>query len=131
MKIKIVEKNKEKIQALIDKAQERAKKRCISVEMIFSYVSFIDMQFSGVPAVKKVGLAYEVDPYAQHYPNAYKFSPESTLFTVEYCKTGWFLTDLHRGYGFKTVTELHALTFPTAAQDALIDTRWRMHHWPG
>ena len=95
MKIRISEENTAAIRDAIAQAEGRAKVRTISPVDIFDAVAEISEKYT-MPKKYMVGLRFSVDPHAQHFPNAYKYVPESTQFCVEYCPSGWFLTGIAR-----------------------------------
>lgn len=95
MKIRISEENTAAIRDAIAQAEGRAKARTISVQDILDSVVEISEHYN-LPKKYMVGLRFSVDPNAQHFPNAYKYVPESTQFCVEYCPSGWFLTGIAR-----------------------------------
>lgn len=57
------------------------------------------------------GLSFWGDINAQVFPNAYKWSPDSTQFRIERFASGWFVTDIQRMYcSEKMVTFAGVLT---------------------
>lgn len=95
MKIRINHENIDAIRAAITAAEGRAVVRTISPQDILDAVAEISEHYN-LPKKYMVGLRFSVDPNARHFPNAYKYTPESTQFCVEYCSSGWFLTGIAR-----------------------------------
>lgn len=95
MKIRISEENTAAIRDAIAQAEGRAKARTINPVDVFDAVAEISEHYN-LPKKYMVGLRFSVDPNARHFPNAYKYTPESTQFCVEYCSSGWFLTGIAR-----------------------------------
>ena len=50
----------------------------------------------GIPKKHMVGIRVRCDLHAQKYPNAYKYTPESTQCSLERCPSGWYITDVER-----------------------------------
>jgi len=95
MKIRISRENADAIRDAITSAEGRAVVRTISVQDILDSVVEISEHYN-LPKKYMVGLRFSVDPNARHFPNAYRYTPESTQFCVEYCSSGWFLTGIAR-----------------------------------
>lgn len=93
--IKIDEKNKEKIQAVIDQVQLKARVRTISVEDIMAEPANIESHL-GLTKKALVGVSASIDLNAQKFTSRYKGIPESTQFGLEYTKSGWVLTYVAR-----------------------------------
>lgn len=77
----------------------RVSARTITSEDVTKAVAQIEKRLSGMMLKKDwAGAAFCVDVHAQDFPNAYKGRPESTIFTVQRFASGWFVTDIRRGY---------------------------------
>ena len=83
--------NKEKIESAIKEAEGRAKERLICFADIESAIKEIEKKFHCVTKKSMEGLSIIVDPYAQKYPKAYKYTPESTQFLLTFEKGSWRL----------------------------------------
>ncbi len=95
MKIRISRENADAIRDAIASAEGRAVARTISPQNILDAVAEINERYN-LPKKYMVGLRFSVDPNAQHFPAAYRYTPESTQFCVECCPSGWFLTGIAR-----------------------------------
>lgn len=87
---------KEPIEAEIKAAQGRASVRTLTVREIVDAVKRIETELR-IPKKYLVGVKATVDVNAQTFPNAYEYTPMSTIFECEYRKSGWFVTNIRRG----------------------------------
>lgn len=101
MRIKITEKNKEKIESLISASQAGCKTRLVSYDIIVYKIECIAdfFEFHSIPLKVRAGKKVTVDYYAQTFSRSYKYPAVSTVFEVEIGANGrdFFLTDIHRG----------------------------------
>ena len=95
MKIIVNDKNKEKINDAIKKAEGKARERTITANDIFWMVKNIEENL-GIPKSKMLGVVATVDYHAQKFPNAYKYPPYSTHVVLEKVSTGWAVVDIRR-----------------------------------
>ena len=95
MKIKVDEKHVEQLQAAIEEAEGRAKARTITAMTVLWAVKEVEQTLS-IPKKHMIGIRVRCDLHAQKYPNAYKYTPESTQFNLERFPSGWFVTDIER-----------------------------------
>ena len=87
--------NKSKIQQMIDDAQGKATARTISLDDFLAAARRIENALT-VPKKYLEGLVYSVDINAQDFAHAYKYTPESTQFTVTYKNGTWRVSDIVR-----------------------------------
>ena len=97
MKIKVCAQNRDKISGAISEVQSKARTRTISVDTITDYCESLANSYRMIPRKALHGSTFSVDPFAQHFPNAYKGIPESTHFELTYSNGNFFLTNLVRG----------------------------------
>lgn len=116
--IKITTENADKINDAIIAAEGRARVRCISAEGIEKACA---KAFDHFDITKKAleGVKISVDIHAQHFPNAYKYTPESTQFCAVYKRGAWYLTDIYRGV-CRAPSQQFGATLTEAATDAII-----------
>ena len=97
MKPIIVKKeNAGRIMAEFAKEQGRATARTInSYEQLAQIVKYIDYRLAGIPKKALEGVRIEYT-FAQKFPNAYKYRPESTHFTLVYKNGAWRITYIGR-----------------------------------
>ena len=97
--------NVEKINDEIEKVQARAQVRLIDASDVVNEIKWIENKLKDLLYKKDwVGLIFDVDVHAQHFPGAYRGTPESTAFRVMRTKSGWFVISI-----FRTITGTHAI----------------------
>lgn len=95
MKIIVKESNSEKITDAIRDAEGRATARTITAQNVIDTARKITRRL-GIPKKYMIGITASVDYHAQNFPNAYKYTPESTQFRMIYTASGWALTSISR-----------------------------------
>lgn len=91
--------NRNKIEKALDEVQGRCNARLITYEDILSELKAVDEQFSKVCTKKGLeNTSVSIDVNGQNFPNAYKYSAESTQFSAIYLKGKWRLVYLGRDY---------------------------------
>ena len=109
--MKINVKNEKQINEALNKVN--AKVRNASYQSVVAIVFQIEkkLEEKGLPKKYWTGLRFWVDINAQKFPNAYKWSPDSTQFVVERFASGWFVTRVGRMHcSEKKVTLASVLT---------------------
>lgn len=96
MKIKVCAQNRDKISGAISEVQSKARTRTISADTITDYCESLADSYRMIPKKALHGSTFSVDPFAQHFPNAYKGIPESTQFSLLYSHGQFYLTRLVR-----------------------------------
>ena len=86
-------KNTAKIEEAIAQAESRAKVRKISVNLISDVLEQVEKNVSSKKALIGTKVHYTG---AEKFPNAYKYTPESTHFYAEYTASGWKILDIYR-----------------------------------
>lgn len=95
MKIIIKDSNEAKITAAIKEAEGRATARTLEYKDIKTALDRIEKRL-GIAKKALLGVKVRVDVNAQTFPNAYKWTPESTHFVAERTASGWALTEVYR-----------------------------------
>lgn len=95
MKIRISDENSAAINAAITAAEGMSTARTIDAASVISAVEEVEKTL-GIPKKALVGVSFSADPHAQHFPSAYKYTPESTQFTAKRFPSGWFLVAVER-----------------------------------
>lgn len=95
----INERNRQKIEKALNEVQKCCTARTIDYYDIVNELKSVSNQFSSVCTKK----AFEytsvlIDVNGQNFPNAYKFSPESTQFGAFYLNGKWRLVYVGRDY---------------------------------
>ena len=87
-----------KLQHFIDEAQKRTKQRNIKISDIQEMSEKILKHCLKFFSYKKdfYGMEFQCDPNAQHYPNSYSYTPDSTQFTLTYTRNGWRVSNIER-----------------------------------
>lgn len=91
----VKEANKEKIADIIRTAEGRATARTITYGDITRAIAELEKSL-GIAKKNMTGIAADIDYNAQDFPRAYKYTPESTHFTVTRKASGWDLTSVFR-----------------------------------
>lgn len=93
--ILINEKNAARINSVLDQVQKRSKVRTIDICDVYNYV---EKFFKTVTVQKSVldDVRVTVNPNAQAFPNAYKYTPSATVFTVLFKNGKMYLYDVQR-----------------------------------
>lgn len=104
--IKIDTLHAEKLQAAIAAAEGRAHARTISPADMIAACDAITVRLA-ISKRALEGTTAEVDINAQKFPNAYKYAPQSTIFSAIYKRGAWYLTDVHRGLCTTIEVRLH------------------------
>lgn len=87
----------DKLEAIIAKAEGKARERTLTVDELFKALDEIDSYCAQLGTVKDlIGTKVEVNINAQTFPSAYKYTPMSTWFTVERKSSGWDLISVTR-----------------------------------
>lgn len=95
MKIIVKTENVEKIQKAINEAEGKARERKVTAKQLIACAEKLDKKLGIAPAHLK-GVTARVDINAQDFPNAYKYTPESTVATLEHTGRAWALIDVKR-----------------------------------
>lgn len=90
MRIKINETNKDKIANLIQQAEKHCTVRKISIENVFDEIKTAVKNFQWHCIPKKYWhlIKLQIDFNAQKFASAYEYTPYSTVFSVEFNRTG-------------------------------------------
>lgn len=89
------EKNVEKMIKEIDTVQNRCTARTIEYFHIVNTVMEIENKYN-LTKKQLEGCKFDVDMYAQDFPRAYKYTADSTQFTIVMEKGKWRITDIDR-----------------------------------
>lgn len=89
--------NTEKLPGMIQAAEGRATARTITPANIAEMLDTVTERILALSTRKDAtGTKITADCNAQHFPNAYKYIPESTHFTAVLKSTGWTVTSIYR-----------------------------------
>lgn len=118
LKIRISADNLSALNAAISAAEGRATARTISASDVLDTVEEIEKTLD-VPKKALIGVSFDADLNAQHFPSAYKYTPESTHFTAMRFPSGWFLTSVER-WICRAPSNRILITHTNASREALI-----------
>lgn len=112
-----------KIAAALEAVQGRCTARTIDCDDIRNAIAQME-SFFGIPKCKLDGLRADCDVNAQTFPNAYRFAPESTVFTVENRKGKWYITSIRRAPTYPPTRAVQVRHMSDSMADAIIE-----HHY--
>jgi hypothetical protein len=121
MNISITEKNLSRIQTELDRIQKRASARIIDASDIVDDVKRIEKRLD-IPKKHMTGISAIVDHYAQDFPHAYKWTAESTHYTIVRKSGGWTLTNVYRDT-VKRPSQRYTVNLTEDAKNAIIESR--------
>lgn len=85
------------VTSALDAVQARCTARTITAQDIVRVIKEIEDRLDMISTKKDaIGTIADVDINAQDFPNAYKYTPESTLITLERKSSGWVLKYVER-----------------------------------
>lgn len=93
----VSEKNSERIAKAIEEAEGRATMRKLTYAAVLVAIERIEGRL-GVPKARMEGVSFHVDIWAQDFPNAYKYVPDSTQSTLTLSRGKWRISDIGRAY---------------------------------
>lgn len=108
-----------KITAALEAVQGRCKARTIDADGIKNAIAQME-KFFGIPKCKLDGLRVDCDVNAQNFPNAYRFVPESTIFSVENRKGKWYVVSIRRAPTYAPARAVQVCHMPEAMKEAII-----------
>ena len=108
-----------KITAALEAVQGKCKARTIDAEGIKNAIAQME-KFFGIPKCKLDGLRVDCDINAQNFPNAYRFVPESTIFSAENRKGKWYIVSIRRAPTYAPARAVQVCHMPEAMEEAII-----------
>lgn len=120
MKIIVKESNKDRINKEINNVQAGCSVRLIDYRDLETAIEDIENKLK-IPKRAMKGIVAWVDPWAQHFPNAYQYPPKSTKVKLTRFSSGWALTHVCRSTCGNTPNKRYALQLPEEAKEAIIN----------
>ena len=77
------------IQSQLDRANHLAHMRTVDIDDVYNAVAVLERKFKDCSKKSMEGLIVHVDLNSQHFPNAYRGVPMSTLFVLMNAKRSW------------------------------------------
>ena len=114
--MKILITNTEKLKAAIKEAEGRATARTVKADDIEYIIGKVS---KGIAKAKLSGTKVYYSG-AEHFPNAYKYRPESTHWTAENINGRWYVIDIFRGICPNRINNT-MVEYSDAAKAAIID----------
>lgn len=93
--IYIEEKNKEKINNILEQVQKGARVRTVTFSDVQKACETINEKWQA-PKKHMRHCIVDVSPHAQSFPNCYHGIPMTTIFRLEYKTKGWYLVAVKR-----------------------------------
>ena len=125
MKVRILvngkENNNKRIEEALSVVQKRASAMKIDLYEVYSAINRVEDKL-GISKKNMVGVIVDVDYFAQHFPNAYRGTPQSTQFTMERTNSGWVITNIERKR-CKTPNKGYNITLTDKAKKAIIESK--------
>lgn len=119
----VKESNMKKINEMIKKAEGRATTRTIEYKDIAYNIEDIEKTL-GIPKKDMIGIVAYVDSNAQNFPNAYKYTPYSTQYTLERKASGWDLVAVKRGRTERRNRKFRLVLTDVAKEAIIISKEW-------
>lgn len=90
-------KHVEKVAETLSEIQKHSRTRTITLDDITAALEEVEERLYLVSTKKDaIGTRVHSDPNAQKFPNAYRYTPESTHFYAELTRTGWNVYGIER-----------------------------------
>lgn len=109
-----------RIAAALEAVQGKCKARTIDADDIKNAIAQME-KFFGIPKCKLDGLRVDCDVNAQSFPNAYRFVPESTIFSAENRKGKWYIVSIRRAPTYAPTRAVQVCHMPEAMEEAIIE----------
>ena len=126
-KIILDEAHRETVVEAIKSAEGRATTRLITVDSLLWYAEKIEQKL-GIPKKYLKGCKFFLDPNAQDFPRAYKYTPESTQAVIEYGSGKWYVTNIRRDRTRRSGNEVSS-ELTEKAKEAIIKKHETMSNW--
>lgn len=118
----INERNRQKIEKALNEVQKRCTTRTIDYFDIVHELKAVSNQLCFVCTKKGLeNTSVSIDVNGQNFPNAYKYSAESTQFCAIYLKGNWRLVYLGRDY-CRSYAQRWNIFLSEAAKQCILET---------
>lgn len=109
----------DKLDTAIEAVEGKATARTITAEELQDSAEKLQGKLDAIMLKKdQVGVSFWVDYNAQHFPNAYQYTPQSTQAKLTRTVSGWFVTDIRRDVT-ETPARRHVPDFTEIALEAI------------
>lgn len=114
----------QKVQTAIEAAQNSSRTRKTSAESVLKMVERVESNLADMLLKKDwTGLVFVIDTEAQDFPSSYAGIPESTKVTIEFFKSGAFITDVSRSRCSSRVIEARNISEKSPELSSFAQTR--------
>lgn len=120
LNIIINEKNKAKVEAVLNEVQGKCRERTITADNIYKFCESINKAYR-IYKKDLEGSSFDVDHHAQDFPKAYKYKANSTQFTVQYKKGKFVLIDVCR-FGTRRSKQKVLATLSEETKKAILES---------
>lgn len=96
--IRIEEKNRDKINAAIKEAEGKARERLVDYDMLIASIKCFERHYEMTTKKHWEDMRVVLNPHAENFPNAYKYTPYGTVCTICRSKGKWILSNVRRDY---------------------------------
>lgn len=109
-----------RISAVLNEVQGKCKARTIDFYDIIHAIESVEKKVS-IPKCRLDGTTITIDIHGDDFPSAYKYTPESTIFSATNVKGKWHITEIKRTachrYNQRVICNLSSM-----AKDALLES---------
>lgn len=117
--IKITTENKQIINNWCNGVQSKAKVRTIDFWDIVKICTAVEKKIS-IPKKYMHGITILADAHGEKFPSAYKYTPQSTLFTATYKRGSWYLVSVMRDDSIQSFENVK-ITLTSEAREKIIE----------
>lgn len=96
--IRIEEKNRDKINAAIKEAEGKARERLMDYDMLIKNIQIFERHYAMTTKKHWENMRVVINPHAENFPHAYKYTPYGTVCTIFRTKGKWNLVYVERDY---------------------------------
>ena len=115
----VKEENRDKINDVLTEVQRRCTVRTITVQNIFDICANLFDKY-GISKKAMEGCVFCVDYHAQHFPNSYKYIPESTHIKIRYHNGNFRVVGIYRHSTTTTPNCAIRASLTDSAKEALV-----------
>ena len=115
------ENNRVKLEEMFKKANGKCKERILTYKNVEYSLKEIE-EHLGIPKKDMIGIVVVVDPNAQDFPNAYKYTPYSIYYTAERKPSGWDVKPFGK-YRTARASRMAVIELTDRAKEAIIEKK--------
>ena len=115
------ENNKEKINAMFAEANGKCRERILTYDNVEAALTKIERQL-GIAKKDMVGIVALIDPNAQDFPRAYKYTPYSIYCIAVRKASGWDVEPFGKSRTARA-SRMASLTLTDRAKEAILESK--------